>query len=83
MSAFVFVCPNPELPLLFLKIPSCFSVARVARLVKDHGNFKKSEVSVNVGNFSMKSKIYFLLKLEEYTAWIEVLIGVLPEERGE
>ena len=51
--------------------------------MKDHGNFKKSEVSVNVGNFSMKSKIYFLLKLEEYTAWIEVLIGVLPEERGE
>jgi hypothetical protein len=85
LSTFVFVCPKPELPLLFLQISSCFSVAWLARLVKDLGCFKKSEVSVNVGTFSMKSKIIcFTFKLEEFTAWIEVLIGVLPtEERGE
>ena len=56
LSAFVFVCPKPELPLLFLKIPSCFSIAWLARLVKDLGWFKKSEVRVNVGALMLNLK---------------------------
>ena len=45
LTAFIYVCPQAELPALFARIPSYFATAWLFKKVKDNRVFWKSDVS--------------------------------------
>lgn len=45
LTAFVFVCPNNELHLLFKKIPSFFATAWLLKTMKENNYTLKDKVS--------------------------------------